>query len=103
MSGYLKSVPSASGLVAEGTEWDNEKILEEHLRLRRIYPDVRLLWSGDWSTYDGRNFWVTVVGLHSSNPDDVLAWCIQQGFDRDHCIAKMVSTWHPIAGSTKMN
>jgi hypothetical protein len=91
------------GLVAEGTEWDNEKVLDEHLRLRRIYPDVRLLWSGDWSTYDGRNFWVTVVGLHSSNPDDVLAWCIQQGFDRDHCIAKMVSTWHPIAGSTKMN
>jgi hypothetical protein len=82
---------------------NNEQILDEHIRLRRIYPDVRLLWSGDWSTFDGRNFWLTVVGLHPSNPDDVLAWCNQQGFDRDHCIAKMVSTWHPVAGSTKMN
>jgi hypothetical protein len=91
------------GLEAEGTVWDNAQILEEHLRLRHIYPDVRLLWSGDWSTYDGRNFWVTIVGLHSSDPDDVLVWCTQQGFSRDNCAAKVVSTWRPIAGSTKYN
>jgi serine/threonine protein kinase len=91
------------GLVAKGITWDNRAILDEHLRLRNIYPDVRLLWSGDWSTFDGRNFWVTVVGLWSNNPDDVLGWCIRQGFDRENCIAKIVSTTHPIAGSTKMN
>jgi serine/threonine protein kinase len=90
------------GLRAEGTEWDNDQIRNEHLRLRRIYPDVKLLWSGDWSTYDGRDFWVTVVGLHADNPDAVLNWCTQQGFDRDHCIAKVVSTSLPIAGSTRM-
>jgi len=91
------------GLRAEGTEWHNAQILDEHLRLRRIYPDVKLLWSGDWSTFDGRDFWVTVVGLHADNPDDVLMWCTEQGFDRDHCIAKMVSTWRPVAGTTKLN
>lgn len=91
------------GLVAKGIVWDNAHILDEHLRLRHIYPDVRLLWSGDWSTYDGRDFWVTIVGLHSSDPDDVLVWCTQQGFDRDNCAAKIVSTWRPIAGSTKYN
>jgi serine/threonine protein kinase len=90
------------GIVAKGITWDNEAILDEHLRLRGTYPDVRLLWSGNWSTYDGRNFWVTVVGLQSNNPDDVLDWCTQQGFDRDNCIAKIVSTTHPIAGSTKL-
>ena len=90
------------GLVARGITWDNQTILEEHLRLRSIYPAVRLLWSGDWSTYDGRDFWVTVVGLHSNDPDDVLGWCVQQGFDRDNCVAKIVSTSHPIAGSTKL-
>jgi len=91
------------GLVAKGITWDNQAILDEHLRLRNIYPDVKLLWSGDWSTYDGPNFWVTVVGLHSDNPYDVLGWCTEQGFDRDNCIAKIVSTTHPIAGSTKLN
>jgi hypothetical protein len=91
------------GIVAKGITWDNQAILDEHLRLRNIYPDVRLLWSGDWSTYDGRNFWVTVVGLHSDDPYEVLGWCTQQGFDRDNCIAKIVSTTHPIDGSTKLN
>lgn len=91
------------GLVAKGITWDNRAILDEHLRLRNIYPDVKLLWSGDWSTYDGPNFWVTVVGLQSYNPYDVLDWCTEQGFDRDNCIAKLVSTTHPIEGSTKLN
>jgi hypothetical protein len=91
------------GLVAKGITWDNRAILDEHLRLRNIYPDVKLLWSGDWSTYDGPNFWVTVVGLESYNPYDVLDWCTEQGFDRDNCIAKLVSTTHSIEGSTKLN
>ncbi|BBY95615.1 protein kinase [Mycobacterium gallinarum] len=90
------------GLVAKGITWDNQAILDEHLRLRNIYPDVKLLWSGDWSTYDGPNFWVTVVGLWSDDWRDVIGWCIDQGFDRDNCIAKIVSTTHPIAGSTKL-
>ena len=91
------------GLVAERRTWDNEAILEEHLRLRSLYPDVKLLWSGDWSTFDSRNFWVTVVGLYSDSPYVVLNWCTEQGFDRDNCIAKIVSTTHPIEGSTKLN
>jgi hypothetical protein len=98
VAGYLADIwiPQISsnrvGFVAEGSEWDNVQILNEHLRLRRIYPDVKLPWSGDRSTYDGRDFWLTVVGLPADNPDAVLEWCTQQGFDRDHCIAKMVST-----------
>ena len=90
------------GLEAEGTVWDNAQILEEHLRLREQYPDVRLLWSGDWSTFDGRNFWVTIVGLKSPYYTDVLGWCRDQGFDRNHCFAKMVSTWRPVEGTTKL-
>jgi len=90
------------GLVAKGITWDNQAILAEHLRLRNIYPDVKLLWSGDWSTFDSGNFWVTVVGLWSYDFYDVLGWCVDQGFDRDNCLAKKVSTTHPVAGSTKL-
>ncbi|OBB57082.1 protein kinase [Mycobacterium sp. 852013-51886_SCH5428379] len=91
------------GLEAEGTVWDNAQILDEHLRLRQMYPNAKLLWSGDWSVFDGDNFWVTVVGLQSPDYTDVLAWCRNQGFSRDNCIAKMVSTWRPVAGTTKFN
>ncbi|RWA19944.1 hypothetical protein MBRU_16130 [Mycolicibacterium brumae DSM 44177] len=91
------------GLVAKGITWNNEAILREHLRLRSIYPAVKLLWSGDWSTFDGQNFWVTVVGVWSYDYDDILSWCTEEGFDRDNCIAKWVSMTHPVEGSTKFN
>jgi hypothetical protein len=109
VAAYLadKWIPQISakrvGLVAEGIVWDNAHILDEHLQFRQKYPDVKLLWTGDWSTFDGRNFWVTVVGLHSDDPDRVLAWCTENGFSRDNCIAKVVSNWRPVSGSTKMN
>lgn len=91
------------GLEAEGVVWDNEQILEEHLAIRDEYPDARLLWSGDWKTFDGRNFWITIVGLTSPDYTDVLAWCSDQGFDRDHCIAKIVSNSRGPSGTTKTN
>ena len=90
------------GLYADGKVWNDAMILDQHMQMRQQYPNVRLLWSGDWSTFNGRDFWITVVGLPSSNPDDVLAWCTRQGYDRDNCIAKIVSTTRAVAGTTKL-
>lgn len=91
------------GLVADGIRWDTATILREHLQLRHQYPAVRLLWSGDWSTFSAPNFWVTIAGIGFSNPDSALAWCTNQNLDRDHCYAKLVSTTHSIDGSTAYN
>lgn len=101
-----KWVPQLSakrpGVVDDGVVWTNALALQEHLRLRRQY-DAKLLWSGDWSTFDGTNFWITIVPLTFSDSSYALAWCSNQGFDRDHCIAKIVSTTHPVANSTALN
>ena len=91
------------GLVAEGSTWTNALTLDEHLRLRQTYPGVRLLWSGDWSTFSESDFWVTIVGTGFPTADGALAWCTSSGFDRDHCYAKLISTTHPIEGSTAYN
>jgi serine/threonine kinase PknH len=91
------------GVVDEGVVWDNTMTLQEHLDLRQRYPNVRLLWSGDWSTFSAPNFWVTVVGMTFPDSAGPLAWCRSQGFDRDHCIAKIISTTHPVDGSTAYN
>lgn len=91
------------GVVDDGVVWDNALTLQEHLRLRQRYPGVRLLWSGDWSTFSAPNFWVTVVGITFPDSSGALAWCRNQGFDADHCIAKVVSTTLPIAGTTAYN
>lgn len=86
------------GVVDNGVIWDNAMTLQEHLQLRQRYPGARLLWSGDWSTLSAPNFWVTVAGITFPDSAGALAWCRSQGFDRDHCIAKIVSTTHPFAG-----
>ncbi len=91
------------GVVDSGKVWDNAMTLQEHLQLRQRYSNVRLLWSGDWSTFSAPDFWVTVAGITFDDSAGALAWCRVQGFDRDHCAAKLISTTHPVAGSTAYN
>lgn len=91
------------GVVDEGVVWNNAMILQEHLDLREQYRDVRLLWSGDWSTFSAPDYWVTVVGITYPDASGALAWCRSHGFDRDHCVAKLISATHPVPGSTAYN
>ncbi|GAA4289807.1 serine/threonine-protein kinase [Mycobacterium paraffinicum] len=91
------------GVFDNGHVWDNAMTLQEHLQLRQRYSNVRLLWSGDWTTFSATDFWVTVAGVTFGDPGGALAWCRYQGIDRDHCAAKIISTTHPVAGSTAYN
>jgi hypothetical protein len=91
------------GLVADGITWNNSETLREHLQLRLTYPEVRLLWSGDWSTFSATDFWVTIAGVTFADADGALGWCRGHNLDRDHCYAKLVSTTHPIDASTAFN
>lgn len=91
------------GVVDDGITWDNAATLREHLQLRLNYPEVRLLWSGDWSTFSAPDFWVTIAGVVFPDSDEALGWCRNHNLDSDHCYAKLVSTTHPIDGSTAFN
>jgi hypothetical protein len=86
----------------DGVEYHNEQTLQEHQRLRQQYG-AKLLWSGDWTTFDAPDFWVTVVPQTFSDSGSALSWCTSQGLDADHCSAQIVSTTHPAAGSTAHN
>lgn len=101
-----KWVPQLSskrpGIRDNGVVWDNAMALQEHLQLRKLY-NAKLLWSGDWSTFSEPNFWVTIAGITFADAKGALMWCSSKGFDRDHCIAKIVSTTHPVGGSTAYN
>lgn len=90
------------GVVDQGVVWNNALTLEEHLRLRQEYG-AKLLWSGDWSTFDASNFWVTIAPITYPNASGALTWCRDHGFDRNHCYAKLISTTHAVAGSTAFN
>lgn len=80
------------GLVAEGITWTNADILREHLALRQRFSQARLVWSGDWTSFSEPNWWVTIVGVPMSTPQEANGWCDAQGLDAGHCFAKMISS-----------
>lgn len=82
--------------------WDAETILAEHLALREKYPDAKLLYSGDWSTYDLPDFYVTVIADPQRSADATLSWCRAERLGRDDCLAKIVSDSQGPDGSTKL-
>jgi serine/threonine protein kinase len=75
----------------EQVVYDPVQILREHEQLRRQYG-AKLVWSGDWTTYDNKYFWVTVVPQPSQDASGALNWCDSSGRDRDHCTAQILST-----------
>lgn len=99
-----KWVPQLSskqvGLVAEGMTWDNEDILAEHEQLRDKHPDVLLLWSGDYASFQSGDFWVTIVGKPYSDKEDALRWCTASGYSIENCIAKKISSSGGSDGTT---
>jgi serine/threonine-protein kinase len=90
------------GVEDEGVVWNNALTLQEHLRLRDEYG-AKLLWSGDWSVFDASNWWVTIAPYTFPTAEGALLWCRTEGLDRNHCLAKLISTTHGTSGSTKLN
>jgi len=90
------------GVVDDGFTWDNTLTWQEVQRLQARYG-AKLLWSGDWSSFETPDFWVTVAPTTFDDAGGALQWCTSQGFDADHCAATLVSTTHPPAGSFAHN
>jgi serine/threonine-protein kinase len=84
----------------DGIVYDNASTLQEHLRLRNQY-NAKLLWSGDWTSFDYSDYWVTVAPYTFSDSASALAWCRSENFDADHCYAGVISATH--SGRTAHN
>ncbi|MGH3676119.1 MAG: PQQ-binding-like beta-propeller repeat protein [Mycobacterium sp.] len=94
------------GLVAPDVDgrvvtWTPCEILRQHLRLRLQYPEVRLVWSDEWRTFDLRGWWVTIAGVTFGDPDAANRWCDERAIPVDECYAKVVSNTRDSRGSTK--
>ncbi|MEZ5210440.1 hypothetical protein [Gordonia sp. (in: high G+C Gram-positive bacteria)] len=89
------------GLNAENRIWDDASILDEHQRLRNRFPQVKLLNSSDWPVFSYSGWWVTVMDGGFVTPEAANAWCRGNGFDPDHCFAKLVSVSGTPEGTTR--
>ena len=87
------------GVVDDGIVYNNVSTLQEHQHLRQQFG-AQLLWAGDWSTFDEPDWWISIAPVGFENPQGALSWCLQNSFDADHCYAKLISTTHPVSGST---
>lgn len=90
------------GLKAEGKTWTAQDILDEHQALRGMYPDARLVWSGDFASFKEKDFWVTIIGLGHHTPEAALDWCVENGLGPDHCYAKQLNTTGGHEGTTRL-
>lgn len=94
------------GLVAPDVDgrmvtWSATEILNQHLRMRLQYPEVRLVWSDEWRSYDLRGWWVTIAGVTFAIPDSANEWCDSRGIAVDECYAKLISNTRDSEGTTK--
>ncbi|MGE4365288.1 MAG: PQQ-binding-like beta-propeller repeat protein, partial [Mycolicibacterium sp.] len=93
------------GLVAPDVDgrvvtWTPCEILQQHLRMRGQYPEVRLVWSDEW-TFDLAGWWVTVAGVTFPDPDAANGWCDARAIPVDECYAKVISNSSDSRGTTK--
>jgi hypothetical protein len=88
--------------LSDGTVWDAVSILEDHRGWREQFPRVRLLWSGDYSTFELTDYWVTIVAVPFDTAEGALAWCDAQALPGEDCYAKLISHTHPHDDSTRL-
>lgn len=79
------------GLVVDGRTYDDAMILADHQRLRTQQPTAILVWSGDYTSFRGDDFWVTLVNRPFSSSSAANAWCERAGFGPDNCYAKRLT------------
>lgn len=76
-------------------------IYQQFLDLRLKYPNVRLLYSTDWSSYTLDGFWVVIAGVPYVGPDEPNRWCDERGIATSQCFAKQLIRDGAPEGTTK--
>ncbi|OAN30173.1 hypothetical protein [Mycolicibacterium iranicum] len=89
-----------SGLEVDGKTLTSADVLRDHLALREKYSGVRLVSSGQWTTFNAPDWWITVVGVPKLGPAEANGWCDSQGLGVDDCFAKFVSSLFGVEGTT---
>ncbi|WP_197417508.1 PQQ-binding-like beta-propeller repeat protein [Mycobacterium sp. GA-2829] len=93
------------GLIAPDVDgrvvtWTPCEILQQHLRMRGQYPEVRLVWSDEWRTFDLRGWWVTIAGVTFPDAGAANGWCDARTIPIDECYAKVISNSRDSRGTT---
>ncbi|WP_238567629.1 hypothetical protein [Bifidobacterium stellenboschense] len=89
MSTYTTQLSSKrQGMVIDGKTWSCRDILAHFITLRDKHPNVLLIWSGDWPTYDANptKYYVIISGESFGSTDDAWNWCHSNGYGQVDCL-----------------
>jgi hypothetical protein len=87
----------------KGQEWQgftyaDPDIINEHLRMRLAFDNVRLARAVEWTTLndtDHPDAWVTLAGSTSPDANGANGWCDSKGLGPNDCFARLISTANP--------
>ncbi|GAA1862536.1 hypothetical protein GCM10009836_48540 [Pseudonocardia ailaonensis] len=79
------------GLVVNGVRFDEAAIWGDFQNIRTRFPQALLLRSDDYRSFRSAGFWVTVMPLRFSTPQDANRWCASVTLSADDCFAKRLS------------
>lgn len=82
------------GLEADGIVHADEDIASHYRALTARYPD-------EFAGFREGGFYVVVMPLQFSTPEQALTWCAAEGFGRDDCLAKLLLTTGSPEGTTR--
>lgn len=89
---WVPQISSKSpGLVVDGVPYDEAQIWHDFRVAAAAYPDVALLRSDDYSSFQRGGFWVTIIATPFTTAEQANAWCDAYGFSPDDCFAKRLS------------
>jgi serine/threonine-protein kinase len=79
------------GLVADGITYDYPQIWANFVHLRAEHPDVLLIWSGNYVSYQLTDFYVTIDPMPYGDGQSANQWCDDNGFPPNDCYATFLS------------
>lgn len=88
------------GIRDDGITYDYPEIYAQHVELRSKYPRARLLWSGEWASFELTDYWVTISGVPYPTGQAANRWCDRQALDWTQCFAKRIMTTGTPDGTT---
>ncbi|MET9327347.1 protein kinase [Tsukamurella sp. NPDC003166] len=90
-----------AGVTDDGKQWFEADILGEIGYFESKYGAVKVLYSGEWPVFDGKTSWVPILAAYAfTDSAPAVAWCRQNGLDRNRCAAKLISDTLGPAGTT---
>ena len=98
----LSSKRSGTYDALDGRTYSLVDIYRQFLALRLRYPNVRLLSSSDWNSYERAGYWVVVAGVPSVDPESANQWCTDRGIPSSQCYAKRLIRDGAPEGNTQL-